>query len=503
LLAGVRIIDGLGTRNRVYREAHQVQGQLRAYYDARIETAQRQMIEREQLGLRDSQFEAYKRVKASLEAERDVAIQLTEDEKRAAKYTFEGRLRRELLGAVARSPKGQTALRDIRGALSDVRDRFGQLQAVLEGGNPISIAAADLQREVDRLRSAGAVISLLSGPAGAELQRKAEAVQGLIDQVTGATAEAAAASQEALDTLDSAIGSLDQHIESPRRARAAADLLAEEAVDAVLDTIFTPGGETPAEDVVADAIARGIDRNLVQNVGVALGELDPDELRTMRERIRAQLLRDRLDRIAAQCGRFTGDSLRATLDALRDGSAPPESAPCPLFQNPERLEEFIRDFTGQDVEDGAGDAADDEDTGEIADGTYVGEVVLGIAIPNYSIVASRVEITISDGVVDIVMDSTLDAGLEYVSEGGGPDVLVCSAVARMIYTGTGVANTSIEIPIQLQSIEILSVSGECEDSPLSHFDEAQIFIFSATYSDGTFTGQTFEGLYGFTARFQP
>ena len=141
--------------------------------------------------------------------------------------------------------------------------------------------------------------------------------------------------------------------------------------------------------------------------------------------------------------------------------------------------------------------------GEIADGTYVGEVVLGIAIPNYSIVASRVEITISDGVADIVMDSTLDAGLEYVGEYGGTDVLVCSAVARMIYTGAGAASATIEIPISMQSIEILSVEGECEDSPLSHFDETEIFIFSATYSDGAFTSQTFEGLYTITARLEP
>ncbi len=144
-----------------------------------------------------------------------------------------------------------------------------------------------------------------------------------------------------------------------------------------------------------------------------------------------------------------------------------------------------------------------EDPDEIADGTYVGEVVLGIAIPNYSIVASRVEITISDGVADIVMDSTLDAGLEYHGEYGGTDVLVCSAVARMIYTGAGAASATIEIPISAQSIEILSVEGECEDSPLSHFDETEIFIFSATYSDGAFTSQTFEGLYTITARLEP
>ena len=347
LLAGIRVIKGIGARNEVYEEAHQVQRQLWAYYDARIEKAQQQMIKRQQLGLRDSQYQAYKRVKASLEAEREMVNQITEAEKKEAKDRFEGRLRRELLGAIARSPKGQEALRDIREALSDVRDRFGQVQAALEGGNPINVAVDDLQRQVNRLRSAGTVLSLLSGRAGAELQRKANAVQGLINQVTGATSEAAAAGKEAFNTLDSAIGTLDQQIENPRRVRAAADLLTEEAANVVINKIFAPGGETPAEDVIADAIARGIDRNLITNVGVALGEIDPEELATMRERVRAQLLKTRLERIAAQCGRLTGALRQAALEALKDGSAPPESTPCSLFQNPDKLEEFIRSFTGQ------------------------------------------------------------------------------------------------------------------------------------------------------------
>lgn len=351
LLAGIRIIDGLGTRNSTYREAHHLQGELRAHYDARIETAQRQLANREQLGLRESQVQAYMRVVTALRAERDAAIQITEDEKQAAKYAFESRLRTELLGAVARSPKGQAVLRGIRGTLSEMRDKFGQIQAVLEGENPISIVAADIQEHVDRLRSAGAVMSVLSGSVGAELTNKATAVQGLLDKVTGATDEAAAAGQEILGALDGAIGTLDNQIDSPRRARAAADLVAEEAMEAVLDAIFTPGGETPAEDVIADAIARGFDRNLVQNVGVALGEIDPTDLRTMRERVRAALLASRLERIAEKCGRLTGALQRAAIAALSNDTDPPESIPCSLFRNPEALQKFINEFGTQTTQD--------------------------------------------------------------------------------------------------------------------------------------------------------
>ncbi|MEA3503394.1 MAG: hypothetical protein U9R47_11500, partial [Actinomycetota bacterium] len=196
VLAGIRIIDGLGTRNQVYREARHVQRELRTYYDARIEKAQQQLLDREQIGLHDSQVAAYGRVVTLLRAEKDAAIQFTEVEKKAAKDQFEGRLRTEILGAVARSPKGQEALRDIREVFTDVRDKFGKIQAALEGGNPISVLTDDLQKHIDRLRSAGAVMSVLSGSVGAELSSKAEAAQQLVDQITGATDEAAAVGRE-------------------------------------------------------------------------------------------------------------------------------------------------------------------------------------------------------------------------------------------------------------------------------------------------------------------
>lgn len=122
-----------------------------------------------------------------------------------------------------------------------------------------------------------------------------------------AVGESAAVGREALAALDGAIGTLDEQIDTPRRARAATHLLAEEAMEVVLNAIFTPGGEMPAEDVVADVIARGFDRNLVQNVGVALGEIGPDDLRTMREPLRAKVLTSKLKSIAAQCGRHIAE----------------------------------------------------------------------------------------------------------------------------------------------------------------------------------------------------
>ena len=50
------------------------------------------MFDREQLGLQPSQGRAYWRVLQRLKAERQFVLDLTEDEKRGAKYGFESRL---------------------------------------------------------------------------------------------------------------------------------------------------------------------------------------------------------------------------------------------------------------------------------------------------------------------------------------------------------------------------------------------------------------------------
>lgn len=345
LLAAVRVFKGLSARNRVYREAKQVQRDLRSYYDARIDTAQQMLLDRQHLGLAGTQVAAYGKVKTMLEAERDLALQLTENEKRAAKYAFEGKLRRELFGALLRTPKAQTALKGVRETLQDVRDGFGKLQTALEGGNPVAIFVEDLQDKVDKIRAAGQVMSMLSGSAGAGIIAKADAVQAIINDANSATALASEANGEVVSALDGAIETLGSHITTKRRPRAAGDVLTGLLVDELAERIFTPGGEVPVEDIVADVIARGFDPNLVRNIGVALGEIDPALLATMRERVRAQLLADKLERIAEICGRASGSGHAQAVAAL-DGESPvPEPTLCALFRNPEALQRFITKMT--------------------------------------------------------------------------------------------------------------------------------------------------------------
>jgi len=340
LIAGARIIKAIGTRNDVYREADDVQGQFRAYYDARIQTAGRQMLNREQLGLRPSQFQAYARVKQMLEAERDVALALTEDEKRAAKYAFEGRLTRELLGALVRSPKGQRVLGEIKKTFEEVRDRFSAMEDALRGQNPVQAVIDELREKVDQVKAGAQVLKVLGADVGDRLAKGAASMERFLDQVTSVQVQSADVLSARREELEGLIGELDEQLTVEREVRGASDLLREEASDRVIKAIFPPGGEEPVEDAVADAIARGYNKNLVQNLGVAAGEIEASTLATMSERVRTELLRQRVAGIAEQCGRLSGFGFQRAAAALESGTAP-ESLPCSLFQNPEKLQEFI------------------------------------------------------------------------------------------------------------------------------------------------------------------
>ncbi len=462
LLAVVSIVKGLSARNEVYREARDVQDDIRAYYDARIEKAKELAAGRTQLGLRESQIAAYMRVATTLRAERDAALALTEDEKRAAKYTFEGRLRAEIFGAISRTSKGQEALRDVRDTLSEVKGNFEKLQAAIEGQNPITGFVEDVQKQVDRVRTAGQILTVIGGSAGTALIAKADALQGVIDDMTAGTEQAAAASGEAIGTIDEAIEALDGHIDTRRTPRAATDMLIGQAAEAAAERIFAPSGEAPAEDVAADVIAAGANAALVNNVAVAVGAIEPSELATMRERVRAQLLQDKLATISRQCGRLTGALHTATVETLTSGDDPPETTPCALFRNPEALADFIRRMReGRDTDDTTTTTSTPTTVGTVPEddtieGTYTGEVTLGAPFPDFAILDSLVEITVTaEGGLDVTIAYTMASPFRYVDE----DV-VCRGAIRYLYEGHGSAGSdTVKVDLSLVGYEIPSIEG--------------------------------------------
>jgi hypothetical protein len=337
VIAGIRVINSLGARNRVYREANAAQKDLRGYYDHQIATAQQQLLDREQLGLDDSQLRAYQRVKARLEAERAAALQITEDEKNAARLGFESTLASALFGAVIRAPRGRAALGRVQSSITDLRDAFSAAAAAIEGGSPLEAALGPVRDRLERYERIAGLASVVNGRLGRRLQSLSSEVRGVLDRVDQATAEAAGAAGQAIDQLDGLAGEIDGLLQRDRRARGGAELDA--AANALLERIFTPGGDEPAADVAAEAIVRGLDPEFLERLGIATGEIDPAGRARMIERVRAQILADTVAGVAERCGRITGEILRQSSGAEIDVPA----RPCPIFENPTRLTEAARD----------------------------------------------------------------------------------------------------------------------------------------------------------------
>ncbi len=464
VLAGIRIFKGLSGRNRVYRDARSVQGDLRAYYDAQIETARRQLLNREQLGLESSQVRAYQRVMARLQAERDAALDITEDEKRAAKFGFESKLKQELTGALLRVPRMRRGLERAKEAIEDVRDAFEQARTAIEGGNPINNLVADLRGKLDRLDRYAALGGLLNGPLGRTLGNISNVARAELDKVEAATSEAVGAARTVIGELDSLTGGIGEGLEATRTVRADAAL--EQAADAMLDRIFAPrGGGSPDRDVIADALARDALTPLQANVGVALGAIDPTDFRRMRDRVHAAMLGRSLERIGKICGRLAGAARRIQLDATAAGDPTPNtSTPCTLFGDPEKLQAFVD--SQQDPDDDSEEvdselvpvsAGEGDSSGRDVNGEYVGPLDLGAFEfeGTETVMENEVRLAIADGTVQGLAGNMVVVG---PCEGG-------SVTLGMGLDATFVVPVSEELGWSASGTGLLtlSASGHCDE----------------------------------------
>lgn len=390
VVAVIRIIDGLAARNRVYREAGAVQRDLRAYYDARIATAQEMLLDRSILDLQTdrSQLRAYWRLRAKLEAERDLAMQITEDEKRAAKYGFESTLRRELLAAVVRIPRVQAGLGRLRDTVTELQTAVRQAQTALEGGNPVADALADVQAKLADVEGYGELIGLISGPTGNAIGSITGRVRRVVDQLQGPIDQARDAAGQMITELDGFVVAVDAQITPARTPRGGLDIPPDATASPdQFTTIPQPG---PAGDAIADATARRSIRDgglIDPTTGAPITSAD---LNRMIERVHAARLGNTLERIGQLCGRITGAQRRAQLDAAATGTPPPVTAsnPCTWYGNADALQALI-DSNGFDTDDESTTSEPDvaepdqpaappapapTDDDFVLDGTYVGEI---------------------------------------------------------------------------------------------------------------------------------
>ena len=431
-LSGVRIIKGLGARNRVYREARYVQRDLRAYYDAQLQTAQRQLDNREELGLSDSQVRAYSRVFDKLAAEKQAAMDITEDEKRAAKYGFESALKQELMSSLIRVPRMRRGLQRAKEAIEDLRAGFEKARVALEGGNPISVVIGDLRAKLDKLDRYARVGGLINGNVGATLGGVSKWAGDALDRLEAPIQEAAGAANDVIDQLDGLTAGIDDGLEATRTVRA--DEAVEAAAEALFERVFPPGGQggSAEVDVVADAIARDNLTATQRSVGVAIGAIDPSDFRRMRERVHAALLGRSLERIGEICGRLVGAAQRIELEAAANGEPVPDtSTPCTLFGDPEALQAYIDSQNAEPDADqttttvAAGDRSDGviDPAERDVDGEYVGALDLDVFEfdGTESIIENEIRLTVVDGTVGTMEGSIVVTG---PCEGGSATLMM-------------------------------------------------------------------------------
>lgn len=357
VLSAFRIFQGISARNSVYREADRVQRELREYYDAQIATAQRQLTERTQLGLQDSQLRAYVRVLAQLRAERDAAIAVTEFEKRVAKYGFESAFRRELVSAISRVPRVREGLDRMRETVGGLQTQLGVARDAIRTGNPVAAVATEISDTADRLERIGGAVAVISGPAGQQIAAAAAAARSTVAPVTEALDGADRAAGTAIDELDELIEEIDRQTGAERSPRSGLDVIPEDE-GSVIEEILTPTGDEPTADAVAGVIGRQATERARQR------GTDVDE-GTMRDRVRTEVLQRDLDRISEACGRIVGAVRRAQLDAAAAGAPLPWARrECPTYDNPDALDELIDEVrSGRDerVEAAASAEAGDDD----------------------------------------------------------------------------------------------------------------------------------------------
>ena len=335
VLSVFRIFKSLHARNTVYREAHHVQRELRAYYDARIAKAEEQLANREQLGLSDSQVRALTHARETLTAEREVAIGITEFEKKVAKYGFESAFKRELVSALLRVPKVQAVLGKVQDAIGDLKSAISSAQTAIATGNPAAALLDQVNDKLAKVERAGALTSLVSGRAGANISELVGRVRGALAPLEGAIDDAVAIGDDAIAGLDALSDALSEQSDASRSPRGGLDVAVGDG--SLIEKVAAVAGASPTVDVAADLIARQATRRAAEQTGKL-----KVELRRMRDRVHAAMLTNTLERIGDLCNRATGLARRIQQRALEAGEpAPDTSTPCTMYGNAEALQALI------------------------------------------------------------------------------------------------------------------------------------------------------------------
>lgn len=286
LVGLINVIGAARRRNRVYREARATQRDMDAYYDSLIDEAREQLQDREMIGDFDSetrsQLRAYIKMYEALQAERDAVTQAIEGEKNDARREFNRNLTNEVVGVLVRSPGGQHLIGDLRSTVGELRQAAEAVQAAIAEGRPfdaLAQALADKVGDIPILRETAYEVGYAAG------QKIDQLLGGVLTQVDQAMSNMQAGMDDALDKINEIDAELARFDETERTPVS----LVEEG--SPLSNIRGVDRANAAADVAATAYT---------NAAILAGALqNPSnaERERMRDRIRDQLLADKLDRL--------------------------------------------------------------------------------------------------------------------------------------------------------------------------------------------------------------
>ncbi|MGD8632743.1 MAG: hypothetical protein PVF85_04175 [Anaerolineales bacterium] len=286
LIGLFNVIGAARRRNRVYREARVTQRDMDTYYDTLIDEARQQLQDREMIGDFDSetrsQLRSYIKMYEALQAEREAVTQMIESEKNDARREFNRSLTREVVGVLIRSPGGQSLIGDIRSTVDELRQAAQAVQAAIAEGRPfdaLAQALADKVGDIPILRETAYEVGYAAG------QKVDQLLGGVLTRVDEAMSNMQAGMGDALDKINEIDSELARFDETERTPVS----LVEEG--SPLSNIRGVDRANAAVDVAATAYT---------NAAIIAGAFqDPSnaEKESMRDRIRDQLLADKLDRL--------------------------------------------------------------------------------------------------------------------------------------------------------------------------------------------------------------
>lgn len=291
------VLGAARRRNRVYREARSTQQEMNEYYDTLIQEAKSQLQERQLMGAeapgqfaegmrsQRGQLRVYIKMREALLAEKTAATSQIEAEKNQARQQFNSQLLNQVVGLLIQSPGGQRLLGQIREAIGNLREVAEGIQAAIAGNRPFDALAeafASHAGEIPFLQNAAYNLGHAVGHKVDQL------LGGTISRLDTAMADFSGELSGALDQINQ----MDAELANYQQQERTPVSLIEEG--GPLGSIRGVDRANAAIDVAAQAYT-----NAALLAGAVRGPVDEATRGSMRDRIRNQLLQNRLDRLSA------------------------------------------------------------------------------------------------------------------------------------------------------------------------------------------------------------